>query len=89
MWRLAVICAWASVYVLVASQDFPTKLIRFVSTAVAGPVDGVGRFLANGLSERVRQQVISDGRAGANGIIGTNIVAKSNPADSERWGSPA
>lgn len=89
MWRLVVICAWALLCVSAAGQDFPTKPIRFVSTAVAGPVDGVGRFLANGLSERVRQQVILDGRAGANGIIGTNIVAKSNPADSERWGSPA
>ena len=55
------------------------KPIRFVASAVGGPVDGVGRFLANGLTERFKQQVITDGRSGANGIIGTDIVAKSNP----------
>ena len=63
----------------VVAQDFPAKPIRFVSSAVGGPVDGVGRFLANGLTERFKQQVISDGRSGANGIIGTDIVAKANP----------
>jgi tripartite-type tricarboxylate transporter receptor subunit TctC len=61
------------------AQEFPVKPIRFVSSAVGGPVDGVGRFLANGLTERFKQQVISDGRSGANGIIGTDIVAKANP----------
>ena len=61
------------------AQEFPLKPIRFVSSAVGGPVDGVGRFLANGLTERFKQQVISDGRSGANGIIGTDIVAKANP----------
>lgn len=60
------------------AQDFPVKPIRFVASAVGGPVDGVGRFLANGLTERFKQQVISDGRSGANGIIGTDIVAKAN-----------
>ena len=61
------------------AQTFPVKPVRFVSSAVGGPVDGVGRFLANGLTERFKQQVISDGRSGANGIIGTDIVAKANP----------
>jgi tripartite-type tricarboxylate transporter receptor subunit TctC len=60
------------------AQEFPVKPIRFVASAVGGPVDGVGRFLANGLTERFKQQVISDGRSGANGIIGTDIVAKAN-----------
>ena len=47
------------------AQTFPVKPVRFVSSAVGGPVDGVGRFLANGLTERFKQQVISDGRSGA------------------------
>jgi tripartite-type tricarboxylate transporter receptor subunit TctC len=73
--------AAAAVFALVSAvnaQDFPVKPIRFVASAVGGPVDGVGRFLANGLTERFKQQVISDGRSGANGIIGTDIVAKAN-----------
>ena len=62
-----------------SAQDFPSKPIRFVTTAVAGPVDNVGRLLAGNLAERVRQQVVSDGRPGANGIIGMDIVAKALP----------
>jgi tripartite-type tricarboxylate transporter receptor subunit TctC len=78
--RDAVTLLLACVAVFTAhAQDYPLKPVRFVSSAVGGPVDGVGRFLANGLTERLKQQVIADGRSGANGIIGTDIVAKSNP----------
>ena len=78
--RDAVTLLLACAAVLTAhAQDYPLKPVRFVSSAVGGPVDGVGRFLANGLTERLKQQVIADGRSGANGIIGTDIVAKSNP----------
>ena len=57
----------------------PSSRSDLLLLAVAGPVDGVGRFLPTVCPSVVRQQVISDGRAGANGIIGTDIVAKSNP----------
>ncbi len=79
MWKLAFACALTLAAACAAAQDFPVKPIRFVLTAVAGPTDSVGRLLANGLTERIRQQIIIDGRAGANGIIATDIVAKSNP----------
>ncbi len=78
LFRIVVVLA-LTILSPVYAQDFPVKPIRFVASAVGGPVDGVGRFLANGLTERFRQQVISDGRSGANGIIGTDIVAKANP----------
>ncbi len=78
MWRMMAVCASAFA-TMAQAQEFPVKPVRFVSSAVGGPVDGVGRFLANGLTERFKQQVISDGRSGANGIIGTDIVAKANP----------
>ena len=78
MLKIAVVCGCALVS-MAQAQEFPVKPVRFVSSAVGGPVDGVGRFLANGLTERFKQQVISDGRSGANGIIGTDIVAKANP----------
>ena len=77
--RIIAACASALLSAAVAAQDFPVKPVRFVTSAVGGPVDGVGRFLANALTERFKQQVITDGRSGANGIIGTDIVAKSNP----------
>lgn len=78
MWRFTFVCALALAGVSAAGQDFPVKPIRFVLTAVAGPTDSVGRLIANSLTERIRQQVIIDGRAGANGTIATDIVAKSN-----------
>jgi tripartite-type tricarboxylate transporter receptor subunit TctC len=75
--KIAFVSALAAIATAHA-QVFPVKPIRFVASAVGGPVDGVGRFLANGLTDRFKQQVISDGRSGANGIIGTDIVAKAN-----------
>ena len=39
----------------------------------------VGRLLANGISERLKQPVIVDNRAGAGTVIGTELVAKSAP----------
>ena len=61
------------------AQPFPTKPVRFVSTAVAGATDTVGRLIANGLTDKLHQQVIVDSRGGANGIIGSEIVARATP----------
>jgi tripartite-type tricarboxylate transporter receptor subunit TctC len=79
MWRSTAAGALALMACCATAQDFPIKPIRVVLTAVAGPTDSVGRLIASGLTERVRQQIIIDGRAGANGTIATDIVAKSNP----------
>jgi len=61
------------------AQPFPTKPVRFVSTAVAGATDTVGRLIATGLTDKLHQQVIVDSRGGANGIIGSEIVARATP----------
>ena len=61
------------------AQHFPSKPVRFVSTAVAGATDTVGRLIANGLTDKLHQQVIVDSRGGANGIIGSEIVARATP----------
>ena len=61
------------------AQTFPSKPVRFVSTAVAGATDTVGRLIANGLTDKLHQQVIVDSRGGANGIIGSEIVARATP----------
>jgi tripartite-type tricarboxylate transporter receptor subunit TctC len=63
----------------VCAQTFPTKPVRFVSTAVSGATDTVGRLIANGLTDKLHQQVIVDSRGGANGIIGSEIVARATP----------
>ena len=63
-----------------AQSDFPNKPIRIViGYAAGGPTDIVGRIYASKLSDNLRVPVIVDNRAGAAGVIGTEIVAKAPP----------
>ncbi|HXV25007.1 MAG TPA: tripartite tricarboxylate transporter substrate-binding protein, partial [Alphaproteobacteria bacterium] len=60
------------------AQGYPTGPIRVVVPFPAGGgVDGMGRILAQKLTERLGKQFIVDNRGGANGMIGSTIVAKS------------
>src|SRR5262245_38924741 len=62
-------------------QTYPVKTVRMVVPfAPGGGTDVIARYLAAGMSESMNRQVIVDNRAGANGIIGTEIVARA-PAD--------
>jgi tripartite-type tricarboxylate transporter receptor subunit TctC len=64
----------------VAADPYPERPIRMVAPfAPGGGADVYGRMLAKKLSEIFSQQVVVDNRAGANGIIGTDIVAKAAP----------
>ena len=64
-----------------AADSYPTKPIRFVVPyAAGGDTDVIARRLAQALSSALGQQVVIDNRPGANGIIGTDLVAKA-PAD--------
>jgi len=63
------------------AQAYPTKPVRMiVPFAPGGGTDVIARHLAAGLTESLKRQVIVDNRAGANGIIGSEIVARA-PAD--------
>lgn len=65
----------------VLAQSYPAKPIRYVLPFAAGSaVDVFARYYAQRMSENWRQQVLVDNRTGANGIIGTEIAARS-PAD--------
>ncbi len=60
---------------------FPTRPIRFiVPFPPGGSNDILARFLAQKMGERLPQQTIVDNRPGADGIIGTELAARS-PAD--------
>jgi tripartite-type tricarboxylate transporter receptor subunit TctC len=63
-----------------AASDYPNKPIRFVVPFVAGgPMDVIGRLVGQKLLTSWGQNVIIDNRAGAGGIIGTEIAAKAPP----------
>ena len=64
-----------------AAQAYPAKPVRIVVPfAAGGGTDVIARYLAAGLTESLKQQVIVDNRAGANAIVGTEHVARA-PAD--------
>jgi tripartite-type tricarboxylate transporter receptor subunit TctC len=62
------------------AQDWPTKVVKFVSPyPPGGSVDPLARLFAGKLSESLKQQFIVENRTGASGIVGTDYVAKSAP----------
>lgn len=64
-----------------AQGAYPDHPIRMVLPfSAGGGTDAVGRIVAKALSDRLKQQVIIDNRAGAGSTIGTDIVAKA-PSD--------
>jgi tripartite-type tricarboxylate transporter receptor subunit TctC len=63
-----------------SGQAYPVKPVRFiVPFAAGGPNDSAVRPLSQKLQELLGQPFIVDYRAGANGIIGSEYVAKSAP----------
>ena len=63
-----------------AERDYPKRPVRFiVAQTVGGNADFVGRIIADSLSRRLGQQFVVDNRAGASGIIATEIAVKAPP----------
>ena len=63
-----------------AETQFPTRPIRLlVPQAAGGSNDIMARNVANHLTQTFGKQVVVDNRPGAEGIIGTEIVARSAP----------
>ncbi|HYH41279.1 MAG TPA: tripartite tricarboxylate transporter substrate binding protein [Burkholderiales bacterium] len=66
--------------VTVSAAAYPDRPVRLVvPVAPGGAVDVVGRIIGQKLSVLLGQNVVIDNRAGANYIIGTEIVARSPP----------
>jgi tripartite-type tricarboxylate transporter receptor subunit TctC len=63
-----------------ADAGYPQKVVRMVIPfAPGGSNDIVGRMVGMQLQERIGQTVIIDNRAGAGGVIGTEMVARAAP----------
>jgi tripartite-type tricarboxylate transporter receptor subunit TctC len=81
-WGSAVIAALAigSAAAATAAETYPTRPVRMVIPfGAGGPADFVGRLFAQHLSDLWGQQIVTDNRGGASGIIGTEIAIRSNP----------
>ena len=64
----------------VAAQSYPSKPVRLmVPSSPGGGTDITARIIAPKLSEGLRQQVVVENRAGANTMIGTEVVARAAP----------
>lgn len=61
--------------VAIAQEQYPSKVIRLIAPAAGGNADIVARFVSQGLTASLGQQVIVDNR----GAIAPAIVAKAPP----------
>lgn len=83
--RCGVLCALAGLIatalpLAAASQDYPVRPVRvIVGFSPGGAPDLIARQVAERLSGRFGQTFVVDNRAGANGVIGADLVSRANP----------
>lgn len=65
---------------LQAAQTYPDRPIRLIISASPGTgVDFFGRTIALALTDLYKQQIVTDNRTGAGGLIGSQMLAQANP----------
>jgi tripartite-type tricarboxylate transporter receptor subunit TctC len=65
---------------LARADDFPSRPVHIViAFPPGGPTDFVGRVVAEKMKDSLGQTVIIDNKPGANGTLGGEFVAKSDP----------
>lgn len=80
--RLIVACLLSALFVptIVVAQTYPNRVVRIVVPGPSGGnSDALARLMASKLTAVWKRQVIVDNRAGASGMIGSELVAKSAP----------
>ena len=76
----AAACAAVLAAAPAAAQDYPTKPVRIIiGFPPGGATDLVARLMAPKYTQIFKQQFIVDNRAGANGVIGSDLAAKAPP----------
>ncbi len=62
------------------AQDWPSRPVTMVIPfAAGGPQDGIGRVVAQRMSEVLGQQVVVENVGGAGGMIGSDRIARADP----------
>jgi tripartite-type tricarboxylate transporter receptor subunit TctC len=79
VWQAIVILGLAA-FAATGVHAYPTKPVKLiVPFAAGGPIDVMGRLVAQWLSSALGQQVVVDNRPGASGAIGTRAAAAAAP----------
>ncbi len=77
---LGLMLALAALATPAAADDYPTRSIRLIIPfPPGGSNDVVGRIIANQLGRKLGQAVFVDNRAGAGGVVGSDLAAKAAP----------
>jgi tripartite-type tricarboxylate transporter receptor subunit TctC len=86
-WDLIIAGAILGVFLLIGitvsplgAEPYPNKPIRFILPyPPGGAVDTIGRIIAQKLSERLGQPVVTENKPGAGSTIGTEIAVRAKP----------
>ena len=63
-----------------SAQEYPSRPLRLlIPSPPGGPSDFAGRLIAPKLSEALGQNVVVDTRQSVNGVIATEVAARSAP----------
>src|SRR5580692_11080905 len=74
----AMLTCCCMIHTSTSAEQFPSRVVKFlVPQAAGGATDVFARKLAQMLSERWGQPIIVENQAGAAGLLGTDVVAKS------------
>src|SRR5258706_3136201 len=78
--RLFALLLVAAIPVAASAQVYPVKPVRLIVPFPAGgPADIFGRFLAQGMSAQLGQQVVIENVSGVGGVLGVERAARSAP----------